>query len=286
MRNLESDLLRTFLAITDAGSFLGGAERIHRSQSAASVQMKKLEQLLGAAVFERHGRGIRLTKLGEKLEPAARQVIRILDTTHTELTGPALRGTLQIGIPDDHSREQLSSIVADFARDHPQVELTVHCALSTGFSQQLARGELDLAVHEVEHISKGMVLLRRERLVWAVSRRHDLLDLDPLPVALFDRACWWRDAALQSLQGSGRPYRVVYSSESVTGVAAAIEAGIAVGVLGVSDLTKKLRALTRKEGFAAVPDSLLAVEFGRDVDDTLCRAMTGAIQRAFGTGTQ
>ena len=198
-------------------------------------------------------------------------------------TGRELQGSLKIGIPDDHSREKLSSIIADFVRDHPKVELTVHCALSTGFSRQLVKGDLDLAVHEVETVAKDMVLLRREPLVWSISRQHSLLESDPLPVALFDRACWWRDAALQSLLESGRPYRVVYSSESVTGVAAAIEAGIAVGVLGLSDLPGGLRALAPEEGFAAVPDSQLAIEFGRDARDPLCAAMSRAIQRAFGT---
>jgi len=281
MQNLDSDLLRSFLAINDAGSFMAGAARIHRSQSAASVQIKKLETLLGSAVFERHGRGIRLTALGEQLEPVARRVVEQLDQARAALTGAELQGALTIGIPDDHSREKLSTIIADFARHHPKVELTVHCALSTGFSRQLARGDLDLAVHEVETVGDGMVLLRRESLVWAMARQHDLLERDPLPVALFDRACWWRDAALQSLQASGRSYRVVFTSESVTGVAAAIEAGIAVGVLGQADLHGNLQVLGADAGFAAVPDSLLAIEFGRDARDPLCGAMSRAVQRAF-----
>ena len=141
-------------------------------------------------------------------------------------------------------------------------------------------------MHEVETITKDMVLLRREPLVWAMSSQHDLLDRDPLPVALFDRACWWREAALQSLKKNGRPYRVVYSSESVTGVAAAIEAGIAVGVLGRSDLQGRLLALAPGTGFPAVPDSLLVIEYGREARDPLCRAMSRAIERAFGTQTK
>ena len=282
MPNLDSDLLRTFLAITDAGSFLGGAARIHRSQSAASVQIRKLEDLVGTPVFVRHGRGVSLTATGERLEPAARQVVSLLDRTRSELSGAALQGALRIGIPDDHSKEKLSRIIAEFAREHPKVELTVHCALSTGFSEQLATGGLDIAVHEVEHAEAGMVLLHEEQLTWAVSRIHDVLEQDPLPVALFDRACWWRDAALGSLDRTGRAYRIVYTSESVTGVAAAIEAGIAIGVLGGSALAPGLRALTKADGFAAVPSSKLVIEFGRNPDEDLCAAMTGAIKRAFG----
>ncbi len=281
MKNLDSDLLRTFLAIADGGSFLAGAARIHRSQSAASVQIKKLEELLGAPVFERHGRGVSLTLLGEKLEPAARQVVLVLDRTRAELTGHGLEGSLRIGIPDDHSKETLSRIIADFAREHPKVELTVHCALSTGFSELLVSDGLDIAVHEVERVGTGMVLLREEPLAWASSRIHDLLDREPLPIALFGRACWWRDAALTSLNKANRSYRVVYSSESVTGVAAAIEAGIAVGVLGLSSLGDNLAVLPQDNGFGPVPASKLVIEFGKNLDEGISAAMAGAIERSF-----
>ena len=124
MNTLDTDLLRTFLAISDAGSFLAGAARIQRSQSAASIQIKKLEALLGTRVFERHGRGVRLTPTGEKLLPAARQSVRLLDKTFAELGNQGLEGALRIGIPDDHSKAVLSRIIADFARMHPKIELT------------------------------------------------------------------------------------------------------------------------------------------------------------------
>jgi DNA-binding transcriptional LysR family regulator len=281
MNRLESDLLRTFLAVADAGSFLGGAARISRSQSAASIQIKKLEDLLGTPVFARHGRGVVLTAAGERLEPAARQVVQLLDRTMADMTQGSLVGTLRIGIPDDHSKDALSRIIADFGRDHPNVELSVQCALSTGFSVMLAAGDLDIAVHEVERITPEMVPLRQEKLCWAASRRHDVAGRDPLPVALFDRACWWRDVALKSLKASGRPYRIVYSSETATGVAAAIEAGIAIGVLNASALGPDLAPVTDTARLAALPASHLVIEYGSDMDEDICNAMTQAIRKAF-----
>jgi DNA-binding transcriptional LysR family regulator len=102
-----------------------------------------------------------------------------------------------------------------------------------------------------------------------------------LPVALFDRACWWRDLAQDVLRKSGRAYRLVYSSESVTGVAAAIEAGMAVGVLGASALGPELAALSEAEGFGPMPASMLVLQYGKTADGELCRAMGRAIERAF-----
>jgi len=281
MNRLDSDLLRTFLAIMDAGSVTGGAAKIHRSQSAASVQIKQLEELLNGPVFKRHGRGVTLSPAGEVLAPVARQVVQMLDTTLAEMNGSGLEGSLCIGIPDDRSKDVLSEIVAEFGREHPKVELTVRCALSTEFPKALVTGGLDLAVHEVERVGPDMELLREDKLFWVDSRVHHTRKRDPLPVALFDQACWWRDVAHRALQASGRNYRVVYSSESVTGVAAAIEAGIAIGVLGASVLNDKVFALSGSEGFGEMPSSKLVLEYGRDANDTLCKAMAKAIRRAF-----
>ncbi len=281
MGTLDSDLLRTFLAVVDAGSVTGGAVTALRSQSAVSVQIKKLEGLVGQPVFERHGRGVVLSPAGEALEPAARKIVRELDSTLADVSGSGLEGTLRIGIPDDHSRGTLSRIVAEFSRHHPKVELVVQCALSAGFPRALATGGLDLAVHEVEDLEPGMDLLREYDMLWVASRGHDAQLRDPLPVAVFDRACWWREIALKALRASGRPFRVVYTSESVPGVAAAIRAGIAVGVLNASALTDDLVALGAREGFGPIPSSKLVLQSARNGGGPVSQAMASAIRRAF-----
>ncbi|WP_419907602.1 LysR substrate-binding domain-containing protein [Hoeflea sp.] len=278
MNALDTDLLRTFLAISDAGSFVGGAARIFRSQSAASIQIKKLEELIGAPVFERHGRGIRLTPTGETLEPVARQAVGLLDGTLARLRDDGLSGSLKIGIPDDHSRDVLSRIIADFSQQHPGVELSVHCALSSGFQHSLETGALDIAVHEVAAVGHDMTLLRTEPLQWAASSLLDQDANEPLPIALYDRACWWRDLALRSLESSGRTYRIVYSSESTTGILAALEAGIAAGVVGASAMTGRLKPVA---GLGAIPPSNLVIEYGSGAEGDICRAMASAIKTAF-----
>lgn len=281
MDHLSSDLLRTFMAVAESGSVTGGAARIYRSQSAVSVQIKQLEALVGTPLFQRHGRGVSLSPAGEVLLPVASRVVALLDSALADIKVGGLAGSLRIGIPDDRGRHRLAKLIADFTRTHPKAELMVRCALSTGFPDALAKGTLDLAVHEVETLRPGMLLLHEEPLVWAASRAHDVRARRPLPVALFDRACWWRDLAQKALQRSGHSYRIVYASESVTGVTAAIEAGFAVGLLGASALGDDLEALSAAEGFAALPSSKLVLEFGEKADDKLCRAMAAAIERAF-----
>jgi len=281
MQRLDSDLLRSFLAVAEAGSVTGGAARIHRSQSAASLQIRQLEAILGQAVFARHGRGVTLTAVGARLLPVARQVTARLDATLAALRDEGLAGRLCIGLPDDQSRTALSRIVADFARDHPRVELTVQCALSTGFPQALSRGELDIAVHEVPSLGPRMELLREQPMIWVASPSHEATRSDPLPVALFDRACWWRDAALAALDASGRAYRVAFSSESSGGVLAAVEAGIAVGLMDASALRTGLVRVADLADAEPPMSSKLVIERGRSADESLARTMAQALRRAF-----
>lgn len=278
MARLDSEHLRTFLAIAEAGSVTGGADRINRSQSAASLQMRLLEDIVGTPLFHRHGRGVTLTPAGDRLLPVARRVTQSLDATLAELRGDGLTGRLRIGLPDDHSRSALATIVADFAARHPEVELEVQCALGAGFGAAIKAGALDLAIHEVPEPGAGDEVLREDELVWMGRRDRDFDIAEPLPVAVFDRDCWWRDAALSGLESAGRRYRVVFTSESGIGVRAAVHAGIAAGLLNAS---------VRDDTLAPVPDlplryaSNLVLQTGRGVNGAAVTAMRDAIRAVF-----
>ena len=278
MNHLHSDHLRTFLAILEAGSVTGGAQRINRSQSATSLQIKQLEEIAGQALFHRHGRGVTLTDAGERLLPVARRVTNSLDATLAELRGEGLKGKLRIGLPDDHSRSVLTRIVSDFAAHHPEVELEVQCALGAGFEAALQTGALDLAVHEVPQPAADDEVLRQDHLSWLCRRDRCFDNADVLPVAVFDRACWWRDLALSNLDALGRRYRVVFTSESVTGIRAAVSAGIAVGLLNAAEKTKELLPIP---DMALQHASYLVLQKAHSTDDPVCDAMCTAIRNAF-----
>ncbi len=280
MDRLESDLLRTFLAVAETGSMTLGAARILRTQSAASLQIKRLEETLGQPVFQRHGRGVTLTPVGERLVPIARQVTAALDTTLRQLTADAMTGKMRLGVPDDHGHDTLAPIIAEFAQSHPSVELEVICDLSARFPGMLESGRLDLAVYEVLAPPDPSAVLWRDQTHWVTSRHHDLLAQSPLPVALFDRDCWWRDAALDALNGMNRPYRVIYSSQSVQGITAAVEAGVAVALLGSGALNDRIVPLGPDQGFPIMPGSNLIL--GRSGPDTPARqSIEAAIRKAF-----
>lgn len=281
MNQLDSELLRSFIAVADAGSVTDGADRLHRSQSAVSLQLKRLEAVLGRRVFDRHGRGVALTEAGRHLLPIARDVTARLDHALREIASDGLRGKLQIGIPDDHGRARLSQIIGAFSQIHPLVELDITCALSAGFPEDLAKHRLDLAVYEIETPSPSEDVLFQDPTHWATSAYRDLATKLPTPVALFDQACWWRDAAIASLEARGQPYRIVCSSQSVSGVVAAVEAGVAIGLLGNSSIDENLTILGSDHGFEPTPVSNLVLGARPGVSSEVTLAMSSTIREAF-----
>ena len=278
---LDSDLLRTFLEVSASGSFSKAAGQIFRSQSAVSLQMKQLEAVLGQALFRRHGRGVHLTPVGERLQPLALQVVGLLDKAVAELSSSSLRGALRIGIPDEYGDSLLAAVIARFARDNPEVELAVRCSFSAGFPQALADDELDIAVHALASPDPGTHLLRRQRTCWVASRHHLVHQQQPLPLALFDRSCWWRDSALQALTTAGIEFREVFSSESVTGISAAVAAGVAVALIGEESLRDEFLLLTQVQGFPAMPESSLVLQVREGADNSLVQAMCRVVENAF-----
>lgn len=281
MENLDSDLLRTFVAVAEVGSVTDGAARIYRSQSATSLQIKRLETILGQPVFERHGRGVVLSDTGRLLLPVALEVTARLDAVLRDISQDSVAGKLRVGIPDDHGRAKLAEIIAAFTRHHPKVELDVTCALSSDFPGSLKKGSLDLAIYEVERPQQHEEVLFEDPTCWVSSAHRNFPTDESLPVALFDHTCWWRDAAIASLNARGKPYRIVYSSQSVSGVIAAVEAGIAVGLLGRSSLHSSLSVMNKTLGFGNTPASKLVMATSGSQEAGPQDAMKASIRAAY-----
>lgn len=241
---LDSDLLRSFLAVANAGSVSGGAARLLRTQSAVSLQVQRLEEILAQKLFDRHGRGVSLTMRGEQLLPIARQIVEALDQTVINMREFEERGEIRLGMPEEYSDTLLPSILSAFTQEQPGARILLRCGSSVEFPSALASGELDIALHTPENVVAEDVVVHREAAIWAGSAFHEVENRRPLPVALFDKACWWRERCLDLLQSSGVEYEIVCTSESVSGIRAAISAGVAVGVLPQSSFTDRVRHLS------------------------------------------
>lgn len=251
---LEPDLLRTFIAIAESGSFTAAAKRVHRTQSAVSMQIKRLEDGLGRSLFERDGRRVSLTPHGEILLDHARRIIRAHQEALAAFDAQAVHGHVRVGSPDDYASTFLPGILARFAQTHPQVHVEVVCRPSVDLLRDLAAGELDLALVTQGSGETGGTLVHREPLVWITSAHHRVHEDSPLPLAVFEQGCLFRRYATERLAQRGRQARVAYTSVSVAGIYAALEAGLACSVLLRSNVRPGLRVLSEADGFPKLPE--------------------------------
>ena len=249
--SIDSELLRSFVAIADHGSFTRAANVVNRTQSAVSMQMKRLEEdVLKRPLFEREGRGVQLTAEGQLLLGYARRILKLQGEVFTSLRQPHMVGAVRIGTPDDYVMRFLPGILARFSQAYPLVQVEVHCEPSY---QLLQRQDLDLSIVTRQPGDEIGQLLRQERFVWAQARGQDLYERNPLPLAMFSAGCFCRAWACNALDASERPYRIAYSSPSLSALMAVVSAGLAITAQLESIITPDLEILGNRHGLPELP---------------------------------
>jgi len=247
MHDLQLDWLRAFVTVVDAGSLAAAAPRVHRSPSAVSMQLLKLEQAVGRTVLLRGPRHLELTPTGAELLGHARRLLALHAETLEALHGPQLSGRVRLGVPDDYAASYLTPVLRSFAGRHGGVEIVLDCEQSTSLIPRVQRGELDLALVSRDRPTRG-TLLFEEPLVWVGAAPHEAWRRDPLPIAVYEPGSLARRQALAALGAQRRAWRVVYNSSSLAGQIAAVESGLAVAVLTRCSVPPGLTVLGEKQG--------------------------------------
>ena len=281
--NLDLDLLKTFIAIADTGSFTRAADDVGRTQGAVSMQIKRLEDIVGRPVLVRDGRQNRLTIDGEKLLDFARRMVKLNDEAVMAFTKPELTGTVRFGTPDDYADRFLPEILARFARTHPLVQVDVECRNTEHLLQLVSRSELDVSLITSEY-ANGVAAetVRTEPLVWVVSQRH-CPHLQPvLPVALSQVGCTWRRKTMEMLEALGRPYRIAYASSNSNAVNAAVLSGLAVGVVPQICVRPGMRTLSEEEGFPQLGEFCIGLVRSPGKSSSAVEALASHIKESLG----
>jgi DNA-binding transcriptional LysR family regulator len=281
---IDPDLLRTFVFIAEDGSFTRAAERVGRTQSAVSMQVQRLEALLGEKVLARgKGGAIQLTAHGRYLLDKAREVLALNDTIWSAFREPLVRGTVRLGTPDDYAMRFLPPVLKRFAQTHPAVEVDVLCLPSEDLVERLKAGELDLTLCSEGQEPRNWQSTRlwSGPLQWITSDRHAPHRLDPLPLALSAGNCAWRRATLRTLDKAGRSYRVGYTSSTLAGTHVPVLAGLAVTVSPITTLPDGLRVLRPDEGMPQLPDSAILLLKGEKPVQPLTDVLATHIAETF-----
>ena len=237
---LEIDLLKTLVAIDETGSFNRAAKAVFRTPSAVSMQMKRLEELIGRPIFVKDGRGVTLTGEGQELLGFARRILALADEALLKFRCATTEGIVRLGTPDDYAAGFLPPILARFAKTHPFVQVEVTCHTSDVLIKQLNDADLDIGLVSAGFGVPAQMVVHRERLVWAGLRDGMAHQRRPLPLAVSNPVCRWRHRATTALDGAGIAHRIAYSSYQFLGQVAAVKADLAIAPLASSSLNEDL----------------------------------------------
>lgn len=282
---IDPDLLRSFVLIAEGGSFTRAANAVGRTQSAVSMQIRRLEETLGQPLLLRGPRGVETTPHGAWLLERAKRLLAMHDEIFATFRAPAVSGTVRLGTPDDYALRWLPGILARFAEVHPAVEVVVTCAPSNELVERLENDEIDLTLLSAGNERPGMVgqPLWRAGLRWIGSVAHAAHRRTPMPLATAQPRCVWHRAAVRALDEAGIAWRVAYTSTSQAGTLAPALAGLAVTVGLPGPLPAGLRFLGGDDGLPPLPDFsiiLITGAIGGPVVETLAEAIRAGFAEA------
>jgi DNA-binding transcriptional LysR family regulator len=264
MYMFDLELLKTFVSVVDAGGFTKGGERVNRTQSTVSQQIRKLEEQLDRPLLlrQRAGKHIQLTEDGERLIGYARRLVGLAMEAHNVMQSGQASGVVKLGVPEDFDVQRLMGLLAGFARRYPQIRLDTRNGLSVDLHTQLEARDIDLALvkRDVRPQAGQAPSLASwpEQLSWVAGADMQLI-ADPVPLAVFPQGCIYRNRIIHALEAAGRTWRVAFASQSLVGIQAAVSANLGIALLPTSAVLASHRLLRPDEGFAAVPPSELAL---------------------------
>ncbi|WP_029075995.1 LysR family transcriptional regulator [Kaistia adipata] len=255
----ELDLLKTFVSVVDSGGFTRAGERVHRTQSTVSQQIRKLEEAAGATLLLREGRGVRLTAEGERLVGYARRILALSEEARSAVGAAASVEQVRLGLTEDFAIAELTGLVSHFSKMRPDCRLDVRCDLSVALETGLERGDLDIVLVKRDADGGPAEGAWREQLLWVGGEGRDWRRADPVPLIAFPQGCRYRNRAVHALEASGRRWRVAYESASLIGVEAAISGGLGVALIEARAQKPGYRVLAPADGFPSVPPTELAL---------------------------
>ncbi|MGO4621473.1 LysR family transcriptional regulator [Ensifer sp. 2YAB10] len=254
MHDLDIGLLRAFVVTAECGSVSGAAQRLARTQAAVSMQLRRLEDDVGARLLNRNTRGMGLTEAGHVLLPYAQKMLGLSMGARRALAGQALQEPIRFGMIEDIAVGSLPRALQRFTECHPNVALELTVGESTVLSEKLSQGQLDVAIGDPALIHGAPILTWRLPLRWVAARGFAMPENAPLPLVTFDGVCTWRQKMIEALKSGDRPWRTVLTSASLSSIQSMIEAGLGIAVLlDLNIRSNTMRILGAEEGLPPAP---------------------------------
>ncbi|MEO7150307.1 MAG: LysR substrate-binding domain-containing protein [Burkholderiaceae bacterium] len=246
-------LLRTFAAAAERENFALAAEKVSRTQAAVSQQMQRLEAAIGCELFVRVGRNKRLTDQGLRLLEYARRIIRLNDEAYRALTQEVFEVPVKIGACVDAVDTLLPEYLSICAETYPGLRIDIQVGRSRWLASALRRGDVDLMLDMAQHEEFHNLVLRTSPVVWVAGARFHAQPGAPVPLVLVDSGCPFRAMAIEALAQEGRPWRAAFQASTLTGVRAALRAGLGITPRTIEMLTPDLKVMDQDLGLPGLP---------------------------------
>lgn len=248
--NFQADLLRTFVSVIDLGTYTKAGEMLGRTQPAISLQMRRLEELVGAPLIKQMGRSLALTSEGEMLLSYAREILRLNDEAGSYFNRAKIAGVLRVGLPNDYAVAFLQGAITEYTRQHSDISLEIYCGWSAEILDRLRADELDLAIAMVnteraQYLSRSWI----ERPIWAAAKEVTFDPAAGIPLAAHPEGCAYRARMIQALDAAHIRWRVAYTGPGVSGLQNAVINGLGVSALTRYTLLPGMRVLGEEDGF-------------------------------------
>ncbi len=280
---LDLDLLNTLVAIADSGNFSTAAEAVGRTPSAISMQVKKMEELVGRPLFVRDRRSVRLTRAGNMLVEHGRKLLAQKSEMLARFVKPEITGVVKFGAPDDVAERFLPEMLRRFSSEYPGIVMKVVIDHSERMIEMVRRGDLDLTIVTAESgIPNGneAEIIYREPLVWAGLSGGVAIEKTPLPLSVWEPHCVWRKVGLAALEEHDREYRIVFECSEATGQRAAILADLAIAQIPVSSLGGRIVEIPSRYGLPDLPPYSLGLFAAENLAEPVAAAIDH-IKRSF-----
>ena len=280
-RNIDTSLLRSFVAVAETGSMTTAAKQLHLTQAAVSQQIKRLEELFDRPLFEREQRRLALTSSGGMLLAKAPRLLAMNDEIWATMTAPEFVGEVRLGVPADIISAYIPPILKSFDKAWPDVRVFIVAGVTIDLQEQLKNGTIDLCLTTEENPKKGGERLLREPLVWVGAPNGTAYLRDPLPLALGDRSCIFRKAVLERLAKAGRNWRSVCDTSAMQPLYVSVEADLGVTALLASSVPANLGILGPEADLPKLPDFHICFYLPRagssDIAEELARHIRTAL---------
>jgi len=280
-RNLDTALLRAFVAVAETGGMTSAGQVLNLTQAAVSQQIKRLEESFDARLFERDRRGLVLTTRGERLLGLAKRLLSLNDEIWAEMTTQVEAGEIKLGIPYDLVPVYMPDVFKAYARACPRVKIQLVCVGSQAIREALARGELDLGVIEEVETEPGGETLMIDRLVWVGARGGDASLQRPVPISIGSETCSIRGPTLAALRAADLDWRGVTEISNVDALNATVHSDLAVTAMLASTIPPSLEILPAASGLPRLPPLSVSMYLRRDHGSRAVDEIARIIRDAF-----